>query len=212
MTTAIILNGPPGSGKDTIAQLLVQETQFAGVDKFQQFEFKHELYKCTAEYFGVELDVFIEQATDRVLKEMPYHPLTVYTSKGNLVRTYTPREALIHVSEEIIKPSMGSDYFGQAAARAVIGAQAANAVFSDGGFSEEIKPLIESCDRVFIFHLCRDGLTFSDFIECDEDNDGEIAFDLTLKDAEISCCHQLHRCHPCQRRNAFPRSLVCSSG
>ena len=55
---------------------------------------------------------------------------------------------------------MGSDYFGQAAARAVIGAQAANAVFSDGGFSEEIKPLIESCDRVFIFHLCRDGFTF----------------------------------------------------
>ena len=160
MTNAIILNGPPGSGKDTIAQLLVQETAFGKAERFQQFEFKHELYRCTAEYFQVELDDFITQATDGNWKEKIWPPLSHYSNKGNLIRTFTPREALIHVSEDIIKPSHGADYFGQAAVRSVLAAQAANAVFSDGGFKEEIRPLIESCDRVFIFHLCREGFTF----------------------------------------------------
>ena len=164
MRQCIILNGPPGCGKDTLASLLAERHGFT------HMAFKTALYRATATFFNVDIDAFMEQATCRRRKEMPWHPLTMYAKTGNLIRTFTPREALIHVSEDVIKPNYGNDYFGKAAAQDCLNHKAEYAVFSDGGFAEEILPLIELYDRVYILKLYREGFDFDndsrDYITC----------------------------------------------
>lgn len=174
---AVVLNGPPGSGKDTLAEAM-------SVYGYTPRSFKEQLYVDTAQHFGVELEAFKREAQDRVRKELPWHPLALYTHKGNLVETYTPREALIHVSEDIIKPNCGSEYFGECAALACQLDQVHMAIFSDGGFKEEIEPLYEAFDQVVIVQLHREGFTFEGdsrrYIE------GYVnTFELMLKDGEI---------------------------
>lgn len=153
MDLAVILNGPPGCGKDTLAEAI-------GKYNFIHRSFKKQLYIETARHFGVELEAFIAEATDRKRKEMPWFPLYQYTPQGNLERTLTPREALIYVSEELIKPTEGKDFFGKAAAEACLKDNVRWAVFSDGGFEEEIEPLVEAFGQVVVVRLHREGYTF----------------------------------------------------
>ena len=160
LDTCIIFNGPPGCGKDTLAELLADEG-------YKHMAMKTSLYKATATYFNVDLEAFIDQATDRVCKELPWHPLRRANGNarpndvGNLIHSYTPREALIHVSEDIIKPTYGEDFFGKAAAQSCLNADAQYAVFSDGGFKEEIYPLMDVYQTVFIIQLFRKGCSFA---------------------------------------------------
>lgn len=139
----VILNGPPLSGKDTLADML---TDFG----FSKHEMKGGLYLETANHFNFNLDFFKEIATDRNLKETPFSAL------GGR----TPRQALIYVSEEIIKPMYGNSYFGEMAAKSCIKEGTERAVFSDGGFSSEIAPLAEVFETVMIFHLYKNGTSF----------------------------------------------------
>lgn len=148
LDTCVILNGPPHSGKDTLAELL-------SVFGFKQMAMKTQLYIDTAKYFGIQLEKLIIAASDRELKEHPWQRLKL----GNMV--LSPRDALIHVSEKCIKPTQGDDYFGKAAARACTEAGAPLVVFSDGGFASEIKPLEEVFREVVIFHLHRAGCSFA---------------------------------------------------
>lgn len=147
MKTCVILNGPPGCGKDTIAGVL---TGFG----FKQAEMKRELYVQTARIFDVDVEELHRRATDRELKEQPW--------LGKL----SPRDMLIHASEEIIKPCHGKDFFGLAAAKHLSNeatfsfGRPFRAVFSDGGFREEIAPLVEKFDSVLIVRLHREGYTF----------------------------------------------------
>tara|TARA_R110002020_G_scaffold36419_2_gene109504 strand:+ start:7645 stop:8265 length:621 start_codon:yes stop_codon:yes gene_type:complete len=144
---AIVLNGPPGSGKDTIANMLE-------VLGFTHRSFKHELYKQTLAYYNMtEPDakhVAMIHLTDRNLKELPFM----------FFEGATPREALIHVSENIIKPKYGDDFFGRAAARSCSNGGDVKTVFSDGGFGSEIEPLLKHFNEVWIWRLRRDGYTF----------------------------------------------------
>ncbi len=73
------------------------------------------------------------------------------------------RQAMIKVSEEVIKPSYGNQYFGVAAANELV--DGALNIFSDGGFEEEIVPLIEVVgkENFFVIRLER--------YRCNFDND-----------------------------------------
>lgn len=133
----IVLNGPPGCGKDTLAQLL---TAYG----FTRTEFKHDLYVKTAEYYGIPLSVFKERHENRELKELPF--------KQGL----STRQMLIHVSENVCKPTHGQDYFGRLAAARCAEIEG-DIVFSDGGFEEEVKAL---GDNVMVIRLHREGFTF----------------------------------------------------
>jgi hypothetical protein len=74
---------------------------------------------------------------------------------------FSRREALIYVSEEIIKPTHGSDYFGKKAAEEM----QPNVLycFSDGGFKEELIPIINKlgAENIILIQLTREGCSFS---------------------------------------------------
>lgn len=145
---AIVLNGPPGSGKDTIANMLEPMG-------FKHRAFKDTLYIATLAHFGVvSRDARVNAMLwmkDRALKESNDCPY---------FNGLSPREALIYVSEKVIKPNYGDDYFGVQAFRACGLDNDKETVFSDGGFGSEILPLLEHFSSVLVVRLRREGYSF----------------------------------------------------
>lgn len=163
-TVGVIFNGPPGSGKDEMANHVGDN-----VASSIHMMFKYHLYRLTAALFDVDEDQFIAWATDRVLKEQPMDEL----------RGYSPRGALIFTSEKVVKLAMGRDYFGKviadrirsevASAKAIAAAYPSMQVgkhpiaflFSDGGFVEELVPLLDVLGtNLYVVRLSREGTTF----------------------------------------------------
>lgn len=145
-TGVIILNGPPLCGKDTIADKMI-ENDLAG--DFFKLQYKDKLIKLTRVAYSLTEDQWDEIYT-RDRKEVP----------TPLLWGRSPREALIHMSETVIKPAFGRDYFGKAAADN-IQYNKVN-VFSDGGFPEEIAPLIElvGVNHLVVVRLHADGCSY----------------------------------------------------
>jgi hypothetical protein len=141
----IIFNGPPGSGKDEAAAWMQNR------GNFEHLSFKHELYKETIYYFDVPTDWFMERCTDRETKEVP----------SVLLGHMSCREAMIHVSENVIKPKHGKSYFGEQVTKQV--KDGVDYVISDGGFVEEIMPLIDRVGKndIVLVQLVREGCSYS---------------------------------------------------
>lgn len=155
----VILNGPPGCGKDTIANMLADESNgaFLNSQPITKLQFKDALYEHTARHFQVDLDKYIHFASDRELKDSK--------SLAGLGGR-TPREALIHVSEDIYKPRYGNDYFGKVEAnrvRELAGRLGGiiNVVYPDGGFPDEVLAVESEYDYLLYIRLHRDGFDFS---------------------------------------------------
>ena len=167
-----IFNGPPGSGKDEACHFL--KTEYG----YKHLQFKDELFKETCKFFGVSKGWFMKGYNDRSIKENPVPELKV--SGVSLSR----REAMIFVSEEIIKPRHGKDYFGVKTSEKVDPSR--NYCFSDGGFVEEIAPVINRVghDKVCIVQIYRTGCSFSS----DSRNyiNGILTEELGTKDSENS--------------------------
>ena len=125
-TKIVLLNGPPGCGKDTLADYL--ELLDEDVNRCS---FKDPLYSLVAAQHGMEVKQFIKLATQRETKE----------SSMTALWFKTPRGAMIHMSEEVIKPVFGSDIFGKLATKSIV--PGCTNVFSDSGFIDEAKPLFE---------------------------------------------------------------------
>lgn len=145
MNKIIILNGPPGSGKDTIAELL---------KGFVSLEFKAHLHKIAILLSGMtEHDYFILY-NNREVKEIP----------TDLLLGFSPRGFLIHISEVMCKPHFGKNYFGVVATKAIKSViNTSSVIFSDGGFPNEVNVLSEvfGKDKVVIVHLYRNGCSFA---------------------------------------------------
>lgn len=141
----VIFNGPPGSGKDEACAFLKSNYGY------KHLQMKDELFVDTAEYYGVSLEWFMNGYDDRTLKEYPRDEL------GGASK----RQALIHVSENIMKPKYGKDYYGRKTAEKID--QVSSYCFSDGGFIEEILPVINTVgqDNICIVQLYRTGCSFS---------------------------------------------------
>jgi hypothetical protein len=163
-----IFNGPPSSGKDDACKFLKKHFNY------QHLQFKDQLFIDTANHFEVSLDWFMLDYDDRILKEMPRDEL-----KG-----LSKREALIHVSENVIKPKYGKDYFGMKTAEKLD--ISLDYCFSDGGFVEEVYPLINRVgpEKMCIVQIYRNGYTFSS----DSRNyiNGILVEDLGNQDSSIS--------------------------
>lgn len=150
MSKVIILNGPPGVGKDTIANEL--DKQHGAL----HMRVKDALYEDAYELFKPEINFekFLRMMNDRELKEYPFYELS----------GFSPRQALIFTSEKVYKHIHGKDYYGKLAATRAnrylsITLEPANVVFSDGGFIEEVEAIAEK-NHVVLVRLHRNDLTF----------------------------------------------------
>ena len=140
----ILFNGPPASGKDCAADLFKTKG-------YKHLSFKYQLFKETFKYFDVSEDWFMTDYDNRDVKERASVHL------GGFSR----REAMIHVSENVIKPKRGLDYFGKMVAEEIDPNK--DYVISDGGFSHELFPIINKigAKNFVLVQLVRDRCDYS---------------------------------------------------
>lgn len=156
----IIFNGPPISGKDTFADMLDNYlfTQWFNSDNSivpSRESFKDTLLILTKSFYNIDDEEW--DARYKGQKEEPWNKL------GGL----SQREALIDMSEVKIKPLLGVNFFGKAAAQKCttsVDLDGDNRVyiFSDGGFESEIHPFIDKfgTENIMIIRLHREGFDF----------------------------------------------------
>jgi len=144
MSIVIILNAPPSVGKDIAAEWVVEEFDA------QHLRFKDQLYKVAAKMAGIPLSTMIT-ASCRERKETP----NTYFRVAN--QFVSPRQWLIHCSESIVKPLLGKDYFGKSLAESI---EKDLVVASDGGFPEELVPVLTAGHDVYVLRIERKGYTF----------------------------------------------------
>ena len=144
----IILNGPPGCGKDTFAAYLTGH-RYPAV----KASFKQPMFDIAFSMLGVyRYDEFMDLYNDREQKEKPQ---VILGGKS-------PRQFMIWISEDVMKPVFGDHYFGRRMVEEIHEMYRDLAVvISDGGFPEEIKPLVKAGHEVHICRLHRDGFTFA---------------------------------------------------
>lgn len=170
----VILNGPPGSGKDTIAVGLNNRLPI------DHMEFKRPLYAIAAALFGVSVDNFTRAATDRTMKE----------TNWNVLNGMTPRDVMIMVSEDMVKPNLSADHFGKVAYTGIMQSDCDTVVFSDGGFHEELEPLVVNGCAITLVRLNRQGFSFEgdsrDYLYPHWDDIPSLNdYDVYLKDGDI---------------------------
>lgn len=153
----IILNGPPGVGKDTIADYMVKELGF------KKMGFKTPLIEIACRLVGMSVDEFMTHYT-RELKEKPWERLRMG------LKCHSPRSLLIHVSENCLKPVFGQDIISKALVDEVL-SSTQDVVFADGGFVDEINTLYQALPGLVVVQLHRPGYDFSNdsrsYVEAD---------------------------------------------
>lgn len=152
-----MFNGPPRSGKDLATSFCCE--YFNGTHALM----KTALIKLTADFLRITVEDFLEHYDDKCddntyeqsacvwIKDLP-----MYQMPGGCI---SKRDALIHVSENVIKPSFGNDIFGKLAADNL---PEGLVFFSDGGFPDEVQPIVDKVgiENILIVHIKRDGCTF----------------------------------------------------
>lgn len=141
--TLILLNGPPGSGKDTIANY-VQKT-FG----FEHYRFKTPLWAMFQVVHRLSNDDLIKY-TQTPEKDIPQ---SIFN--GN-----TPRQELIKLGEGL-KGIYGQDFFGNYLRDSFKGSFSNLGIVSDAGFDGEVLPLVQACKNVHLIRVVRDGHDFS---------------------------------------------------
>lgn len=154
MTKIILLNGPAGSGKDTAFELLKKEFS-SSID----YDFK--MKKLAQPLKWVICQLFDLPLTDAEDKKDEARDVTY---------GFTLRELFIWMSEEVIKPKFGVDFFGKMLANQLkeeqlfpdSGDRETVYVITDCGFPEEAAPIVEAFgeENILLLELHREGTTF----------------------------------------------------
>lgn len=134
----IVLNAPMKSGKDYLADLLVGIMAARGIPAAHR-EVKEMLFSIAIKAAGITPQLWAA-IYDRHYKEEPCPYLMI---DGKHV---SPREWMIHCSEDLIKPVFGNHAFGDAAVNALRKDYPEGEgviIYSDGGFIEEVERLSE---------------------------------------------------------------------
>lgn len=155
MKIAILFNGAPGSGKDTCAKIFNDLCYLFDLDSDVR-RFKDKLYKGFCSIYGLDEKDFINRyETDRIYKD----------TSNPVFNGMSPRQALIHYAEEIVKPRSGSNYYAQYEADKIEDENIDEKdqkyyIFSDLGFVEELEEIHRVCDEVHVFSVHRDEYDF----------------------------------------------------
>lgn len=137
----VVINGPAKSGKDTICEELVSRFNHEDLNVVHM-EFKELLFDAVTRTAGVSRQLW-DSLYDRKYKERPSPYLVV---DGEQI---SPRNMMIHISENVMKPIFGKDVFGKAfterlkQVEASSGGKKTLVVVSDGGFIEEALPVVQ---------------------------------------------------------------------
>ena len=134
----IVLNAPMKSGKDYLSDLLVGIMDQNGIPAAHR-EVKEMLFSVAIKAAGITPQLWAA-IYDRHYKEEPSPYLMI---DGKHV---SPREWMIHCSEDLIKPMFGKHAFGDAAVNALRKDYPEGEgviIYSDGGFIEEVERLSE---------------------------------------------------------------------
>jgi hypothetical protein len=141
----LILNGPPSSGKDTIANILYKHYDC------RRLKFSNPLKKALVELFCLNEDWMALEKT----KDQP----------TNRFYNMSFREAQIWLSEEVMKPKFGPDIFGWLMLRQLYSPYKSNGPFdviSDAGFIPEVDALYQSLapKSVYLLRIHRPNCTY----------------------------------------------------
>lgn len=141
MTKIVVLNCPPRSGKDTIANEFVKQ------DGFVMQSFKSKLIEIALLISNVSKEEWDARYENN--KDEPWERL------GGL----SQRQYLIKISEEWVKPVHGKTYFGDIIAENSDSYEIS--ILPDGGFEEEVRPLYEKYyTKLLIVQWSRKGCNF----------------------------------------------------
>lgn len=145
----LLLNGPPGSGKDTVASHLIPYL------KFTHLKFAAPIKRMVAALLQCD------QRTLESIKDEPNRMLRYEDSA--IRRDDTPRRVLIALSEELLKPRYGNSYFGNALWTEATRSSSKLFVVSDCGFESEVGRLINSAgpSNCLLIRLHREGHNFT---------------------------------------------------
>lgn len=141
----VLFNGPPASGKSEAARYV--SVAFGA----KKFNFKDKLITLTKEIYNISNEEWMDYYS-RDNKDTKVIP----KADGK-----TAREALIFVSEGIIKPLFGKNYFGKCAIENIKNSEKM-LVCGDCGFDQEVMPVINHFgrDNVYLVKIHRKGCSF----------------------------------------------------
>jgi hypothetical protein len=140
----VILNAPPEAGKDALADYLKQKYPTIGVESFKKPI--RDLVKIVYNLTDEKIDYFYER--DR--KDVRFSRLNHQSI----------REVYIHMSEKVIKPNFGDDFFGQSIRKRMLESDKDIFVIPDGGFASELLPLVHDFN-VVVIRIHREGYNFN---------------------------------------------------
>lgn len=144
----ILLNAPPGAGKDTICKVLCGNPHNA-----VHMEFKRPMYQIASAMVGLTVEKFLEIYADREKKENPCEEFLGMSG----------RQLMIDISESFCKPRFGIEYFGRVAANGMNheAFRRHGYAFSDSGFLNEAAPIARKfgADNVTIVQFTGQGVT-----------------------------------------------------
>ena len=128
----VFLNAPPRAGKASLATALQNNDS-----NVIHFKFAYPLKRIAHSIIGMP-DIPINMFEHDKDRPSCYFPLK------DLDNRYTPREFYIKISEEMLKPMFGQDYFGKMLIKDIQKSAEENSIFviSDSGFWEEAKPVV----------------------------------------------------------------------
>jgi len=150
----VFLNGPKGSGKDETVKLLEIATKDDLITKnIVHLKFAQPLFNTLREMFCLDPNEWDHMYNNH--KE----------EQTDVLYGMSPREAMIWLSEKVIKPNFGKNYFGNVAVNKINSfpyPQEKVFIFSDSGFFEEAKTITDAFTPEICYYvkLMRHGKTF----------------------------------------------------
>ena len=152
MKPIILLNAPPQSGKDTLANILKSRYPV-----MKDSSFKNPMFYLFCHTVGMDYHTFMDLYNTQGWKDTPQE----------FLGGKTPRALMIHISEGFIKPFFGDEYYGQQVFEQIHFFENSREdefswVIPDSGFDSESAVLIKHYpERVVCIQFTRDGKTFA---------------------------------------------------
>lgn len=147
----LLLNGPPRSGKDTIAQILQKRAS----SSIHLEKFALPIKTCVPLAFSIDRETWNNELDTASNKDLP----------NDLFYGETPRDVQISFSEDWLKPLCGKDIFGKLALRRlewICTRGFGTVIFSDSGFAPEAQVLIDrfGAEAIQLWRINREGCNY----------------------------------------------------